>query len=121
MRQNFAGSSGIWTHHRLTLRGTVPYGPRAMSGRQRAKTVVRLEERRESTQSKARPAPTVEPDPLYGVVLLKTAMELKRRQDGSVEEILRGVLARMRIPEHEFRAFLEQQGGLVKLLGLREQ
>jgi hypothetical protein len=121
MRQNFASPSGMWTRHRLTLRGTFPYGPRAMSGRQRVKTVVRLEERKESTQSKARVAPTVEPDPLYGVVLLKTAMELKRRQDGSVEEILRGVLARMRIPEHEFRAFLEQQGGLGKMLGLRER
>jgi len=121
MGQNFASLSGIWTRCRLTLPGTFPYGPRAMSGRQRAKTVVRLEEHRESTQSKARPAPTVESDPLYGVVLLKTALELKRRKDGSVEEILRGVLARMRIPEHEFRAFLEQQGGLVKLLGLRER
>jgi hypothetical protein len=48
-------------------------------------------------------------------------MELKRRKDGSVEEILLGVLARMRIPEHEFRAFLEQQGGLGKMLGLRER
>ena len=86
MRQNFARPSGIWPHHRLTLRGTFPYGPRAMSGRQRAKTVVWLEERRESTQSKARPAPGVEPDPLYGVVLLKTAMELKRRQDVASKE-----------------------------------
>jgi hypothetical protein len=89
-----------------------------MSGRRRAKTVVRLEERKAATQAQARPARPVEPDPLYGVVLLKTAMELKRRQDGSVEEILRGVLARMRIPEHEFRAFLNQHGELAKTLGL---
>jgi hypothetical protein len=96
-------------------------GCREMSGRQRVKSVVQLEEHRESTRTQARPAPRVEVDPLYGVVLLKTAMELKRRKDGSVEEILRGVLARMRIPEHEFRAFLEQQGGLVKALGLRQR
>jgi hypothetical protein len=92
-----------------------------MSGRQRAKTVVKLEERREATQSKARSALSVEADPLYGVVLLKTALELKRRKKGSVEEILREVLARMRIPEHEFRAFLEQQGDLLKVIGLRER
>lgn len=87
-----------------------------MSGRQRAKTVVKLEERRATPAPQ--PAPAVEPDPLYGVVLLKTALELKRRKDGTVEEILRGVLARMRIPEHEFRAFLEQQGGLAQAIGL---
>jgi hypothetical protein len=89
-----------------------------MSGRQRAKTVVKLEEARQAAP-KAPPAPAVEADPLYGVVLLKTALELKRRQDGTVEDILRDVLARMRIPEAAFYAWLEQQGGLVQALGLR--
>jgi hypothetical protein len=93
-----------------------------MSGRQRAKTVVKLEERKQqAARPKAPAAPSVEPDPLYGVVLLKTALELKRRQDGSPEEILRGVLARMRIPESEFRVFLEQRGDLLKALGLEER
>ncbi|WP_224365134.1 hypothetical protein [Hyalangium versicolor] len=92
-----------------------------MSGRQRAKTVVKLEERKQAARPKAPASPPVEPDPLYGVVLLKTALELKRRQDGSPEEILRGVLARMRIPEHEFRAFLEQRGDLLKALGMQEK
>ncbi|WP_224245406.1 hypothetical protein [Hyalangium gracile] len=90
-----------------------------MSGRQRSKTVVKLEERKQAARPKAPAAPAVEPDPLYGVVLLKTALELKRRKDGSAEEILRGVLARMRIPEHEFRAFLEQRGDLLKALGMQ--
>lgn len=90
-------------------------------GRQRAKTVVLLEEARQSTAPKATPARPVEPDPLYGVVLLKASLELKRRQDGTVEEILRDVLARMRIPEAEFFAYLEQQGGLLQALGLRER
>ncbi|MFL5347054.1 MAG: hypothetical protein ACJ8AT_19895 [Hyalangium sp.] len=90
-----------------------------MSGRQRAKTVVKLEERK-AARPKAPAAPSVEPDPLYGVVLLKTALELKRRKEGSPEEILRGVLARMRIPESEFRVFLEQRGDLLKLLGLHK-
>jgi hypothetical protein len=92
-----------------------------MSGRQRAKTVVKLEERKQAPRAKARTPPPVEPDPLYGVVLLKTALELKRRQDGTVEEILRDVLARMRIPEHEFRAFLEQREDLLKAMGMTER
>lgn len=90
-----------------------------MSGRQRAKTVVKLEERKQAPRAKAKTPPPVEPDPLYGVVLLKTALELKRRQDGTAEEILREVLARMRIPEHEFRAFLEQRGDLLEAMGMR--
>jgi hypothetical protein len=96
-----------------------------MNGRQRAKTVVVLEERKAAPSAppeahpQARTAPPVELDPLYGVALMKTALELKRRRDGSVEEILRGVLARMRIPEAEFFAYLEQHGGLARLVGAR--
>lgn len=90
-----------------------------MNRRQRAKTVIELETRRttDSEQKPQAPAKAVEPDPLYGVALLKTALELKRRQDGSPEEILRGVLARMRLPEDEFRAWLAQQGDWAKVLG----
>ena len=89
-----------------------------MNRRQRAKTVIELEPRRaSSTQTAPAPAKAVEPDPLYGVALLKMALELKRRQDGSPDEILRDVLARMRLPEDEFRAWLSQQGGLLAALG----
>ena len=89
-----------------------------MNRRQRAKTVIELEPRRATSTETARAAPhAVEPEPLYGVALLKTALELKRRKDGTPEEILRGVLARMRLPEDEFRAWLSQQGGLARVLG----
>jgi hypothetical protein len=89
-----------------------------MNRRQRAKTVIELEPRRTpSTETAQAPSKRVEPDPLYGVALLKMALELKRRQDGSPEEILRDVLARMRLPEDEFRAWLSQQGGLLQALG----
>jgi hypothetical protein len=89
-----------------------------MNRRQRTKTVIELEPRRSPSTDTATQAPAVlEPDPLYGVALLKTALELKRRQDGTPEEILRDVLARMRLPEDEFRAWLSQQGGLLALLG----
>jgi hypothetical protein len=54
---------------------------------------------------------SIEASPLYGVALLKAAMELKRRPDKDLQEILSGVLARMRIPESEFRHYLAQHGG----------
>ena len=93
-------------------------GPREMNRRQRSKTVIELEPRRTTATGKASsPAKVVEPDPLYGVALLKMALELKRRRDGTPEEILRGVLARMRLPEDEFRAWLAQQGGPLKAFG----
>jgi hypothetical protein len=88
-----------------------------MNRRQRGKTVIELEPRRATSPETAQPPPPDEPDPLYGVALLKTALELKRRRDGSPDEILRGVLARMRLPEDEFRAWLSRQGGLLKVLG----
>jgi hypothetical protein len=88
-----------------------------MNRRQRAKTVIELEPRRTPSTETAQAPPLLEPDPLYGVALLKAALELKRRQDGSPEEILRGVLARMRLPEEEFLTWLSQQGGLLKAFG----
>lgn len=92
-----------------------------MSGRQRVKTVVVLEERKAapSAPPQARTAPPVEPDALYGVALMKAALELRRRPEGSVEEVLREVLARMRLPQEEFFAWLEQRGGLRGLVGQR--
>lgn len=78
--------------------------------------VARLRERRA-----AAPAPVADPgpvatSPLFGVALLKTALELKRQRDATVEEVLSGVLARMRIPEEEFRRFLVQNGGLLRAI-----
>lgn len=87
-----------------------------MSGRQRVRTVIQLEQRR--TAARAEPeAAAPEPPALYGVALLKAALELKRSPEGSVEEVLRRVLARMHIPEGEFFAWAEQQGTLKALLG----
>jgi hypothetical protein len=91
-----------------------------MNRRQRAKTVTELEPTQDPAPAPApttdsQPAEPIEPDPLYGVALLKMAFELKRRQDGTPDEILRGVLARMRLPEDEFRLWLSQQGELAKV------
>ena len=63
----------------------------------------------------------IEASPLYGVALLKAAMELKRRPDQQLEEILSGVLARMRIPEEEFHRYLAQNGGLLRHIAERKR
>ena len=63
----------------------------------------------------------IEASPLYGVALLKAAMELKRRPDQQLEEILSGVLARMRIPEEEFHRYLAQNGGLLRNIAERKR
>ena len=100
-----------------------------MSRRQRPKTIIELEPHRapapqplaESESGSAlaseSEAGSAELDPLYGVALLKVAMELKRRRDGSPEEILRAVLLRMRLSEVEFRAWLAGRGELAKVFG----
>lgn len=67
----------------------------------------------------AQPAPArpVEAPALYGVALLKVALELKRAPAAEPPEaVLARVLARMRIPEADFRAFLAAQGGLLAAL-----
>jgi hypothetical protein len=88
-----------------------------MKRRQRTRTGIELEPRQDEEPTAALPSSPDEPPPLYGVVLLKTALEVKRRQDASPEEILREVLARMRLPEDEFRAWLAHQGEWAKVLG----
>ncbi|MFZ5441590.1 MAG: hypothetical protein ACOZQL_16405 [Myxococcota bacterium] len=72
-------------------------------------TVVSLEATRE--------LPTeVSASPLYGVAMLKIAMELKKADGRSVDELIAGVLTRMRLDEADFRRFLESNGGLLKAI-----
>lgn len=54
--------------------------------------------------------------PLYGVAMLKIAMELKKADARPVEELIAGVLSRMRLDEGEFHRFLEANGGLLKAI-----
>ncbi len=82
-------------------------------GQQRKTGAVVLEV---DTVAKRRPAVAaeVEESPLYGVAMLKIAMELKKPGAKDLDEILSGVLARMHIPEDQFRQFLAQNGGLLR-------
>jgi hypothetical protein len=101
-----------------------------MSQGQKKKSVAVLER----LEARHAPAEVVEPEvevrieaepeelcesPLYGVAMLKIAMELKKADSRGLDEILAGVLARMRIPEEEFRRFLVQNGGLLKTIAQR--
>jgi hypothetical protein len=58
----------------------------------------------------------VEESPLFGVAMLKIALELKKPGAGALDEILSGVLSRMRIDERDFRLFLSQNGGLLRAI-----
>lgn len=54
--------------------------------------------------------------PLYGVAMLKIAMELKKAEARPLEDLIAGVLQKMRIDEGDFRGFLEANGGLLKTI-----
>lgn len=54
--------------------------------------------------------------PLYGVAMLKIAMELKKGDARPVNELIAGVLTKMRLDEAEFHRFLETNGGLLRAI-----
>ena len=53
-------------------------------------------------------------NPLFGVAMLKIALELKRNSATPLESIIRNVVERMRLDEPDFRRFLRAQGGLLR-------
>lgn len=57
--------------------------------------------------------------PLYGVAMLKIAMELKKAPTQSLEELIDGVLTRMQLPADDFRRFLDANGGLLRTIALK--
>jgi hypothetical protein len=69
----------------------------------------------EAEQSESLP-PELAASPLYGVAMLKIAMELKKADARPVDELIHGVLTRMRLDEGEFRRFLDANGGLLRAI-----
>ena len=57
--------------------------------------------------------------PLYGVAMLKIAMELKKADPRPLDELIAGVLFRMNLPEGDFRAFLAANGGLLRTIAAK--
>jgi hypothetical protein len=84
--------------------------------------VVQLKQRAEETTSTTTQVPSeVAASPLYGVAMLKIAMELKKADAAPVDELITGVLKRMNLPEADFRAFLAMNGGLLKTIAQKRK
>jgi hypothetical protein len=54
--------------------------------------------------------------PLYGVAMLKIALELKKADARPMEQLISGVLAKMGLDEAAFRGFLDANGGLLRAI-----
>jgi hypothetical protein len=72
-----------------------------------------------SAPQAAAPASTPTPSalslqPLYGVAMLKVAMELKKSPDVELDAVVRRVVSAMRLDESTFRQHLERNGGLLR-------
>ena len=75
----------------------------------------------EVRRTRAESEKRVQESPLYGVAMLKIAMELKKPGAGELDEILKGVLSRMRLDEDEFRLYLEANGGLLRTIAQKKK
>lgn len=81
----------------------------------------RTKSKDEATAERSGQREPVENSPLYGVAMLKIAMELKKPGARELDEVLAGVLERMRIAESDFRAFLSKNDGLLRTLATRRR
>ncbi len=73
----------------------------------------------EQTPQEALPG-QVEDSPLYGVAMLKIAMELKKQDARGLDEILQGVLSKMNLSEEQFRKFMSQNQGLLRSIAQKK-
>lgn len=72
-----------------------------------------------SIESHSQPTAEVAASPLYGVAMLKIAMEMKKAEAQPLEQLISAVLARMQLPEGEFRAYLSANGGLLRTIAAK--
>ncbi len=79
-------------------------------------TVVVSKQSTTQTERQTEHGETVTGSPLYGVAMLKIAMELKKADAQPLDQLISGVLARMNLPEGEFRAYLSANGGLLRTI-----
>ncbi len=59
--------------------------------------------------------------PLYGVAMLKIAMELKKADARPLEDLITQVLTRMNLDERAFRAFVAANDGLLRAVAARRR
>lgn len=93
-----------------------------IAGRGKSRVVALSAAVEKSHEAAETPVPAeVAASPLYGVAMLKIAMELKKADARPLDELITGVLARMRLDEGEFRRFLDANGGLLRTIAQRKK
>jgi hypothetical protein len=70
----------------------------------------------EHTQTNSKKLAKEDENPLYGVAMLKIAMELKRANPQPLDDIVSAVLSRMQLPREPFDRYLKQNAGLLRTL-----
>ena len=65
--------------------------------------------------------PQVAQSPLYGVAMLKIAMELKKAEPKPLEELISSVLQKMNLDEKAFRSFVAANDGLLRTVASRRR
>ena len=63
----------------------------------------------------------VEQSPLYGVAMLKIAMELKKADAPTLDQLISSVLKRMNLDEKAFRSFVASNDGLLRAVASRRR
>ena len=86
-------------------------------GKSQARKVVELPAVEEQPEVPAQVAAS----PLYGVAMLKIAMELKKADARPLDELVSSVLERMRLPQEQFAQFLGANGGLLRTIALKKR
>lgn len=85
------------------------------------KRAAQLEVNASPAAAREKPVAVVAGSPMFGVAMLKIAMELKKAAPRSLEELVTGVLGKMQLDEREFRAFLDVNGGLLRAIAQRRK
>lgn len=93
----------------------------AIPGRGKSRVVSLSAAAEKSSEAGTEVPPEVAASPLYGVAMLKIAMELKKADARPLDELINGVLSRMQLDESEFRRFLDANGGLLRTIAQRRR
>ncbi len=112
----------VWScHSSVTRGGAEGISTLVRPGKKRAgKSAVEVDVETEQQPAEASPSQDFEDSPLYGVAMLKVAMELKKQDSRALDEILRGVLSKMDLSEAQFRKFLTQNAGLLRTIAQKK-
>src|SRR5689334_9031924 len=111
---------GGWPVSKRSKRKVIQ-GQRAPSGEREGKSRERPVKNPGDVPVEKPVGPSEAEDPLFGVALLRIALELKKQPDADLERVVTRVVAEMKLSEREFQAFLLRHGGLLNNLGPRRR